>query len=617
MAYKAIYRKWRPVTFDDVIGQSHITETLKNQIKTDRVGHAYLFCGTRGTGKTTAAKIFARAVNCPNNKDGNPCNECEICKGILSGSIMDVTEIDAASNNGVDSIRELRDDTKYVTASAKYRIYIIDEVHMLSSSAFNALLKTLEEPPEHVIFILATTEPQKVPQTILSRCQRYDFRRIKPADIVLRLKEIAYGEGLKITDEAYNLIARLGDGSMRDAISVLERVVSAKGSELTYEAIVDTLGIVPLDTEFEMAAALINSDSDKIFSLIGDVMDAGRDLNVFVDNLTAHFRNLLVCKAVKDPSRLLDYSADEIVRFEKMAEGCTYEKISYIISSLADAKEKAKWVKAPRVIYETALIKMCTPELDTSNEAVIARLGDIEEKIKSGTLSVAAVGSSEAEPEAKKKQKKKKVPTKLYNPIAPSELNNSNPLIVCAKKWDKIASSVVKAAPHLAMAVMGKQITVDKDGFIIVYDRSTQMGDKNIAENQINLISELVRKSTGLDICVKAAFKDEIDDYIIDIWSLPGEEESPSDTDSKEPSAEEAAAEERSEVSESYAHEGSSDPLDDVMASMDNFVDKVDERDFLDFKREENTFSQSSFDDDDENDEEEFLEENDFSDRKD
>ena len=205
MAYKAIYRKWRPMVIEDIIGQSHITKTLKNQITENRVGHAYLFCGTRGTGKTTAAKIFARAVNCLSPKDGSPCNECAICKGILSGGIMDVSEIDAASNNGVDGIRELRDDTKYVTASAKYRVYIIDEVHMLSTSAFNALLKTLEEPPEHVIFILATTEPHQIPQTILSRCQRYDFRRIKPSEIIVRLKEIAYGEGFEITNKA-NLI---------------------------------------------------------------------------------------------------------------------------------------------------------------------------------------------------------------------------------------------------------------------------------------------------------------------------------------------------------------------------------------------------------------------------
>ncbi len=593
MAYKAIYRKWRPMIFDDIVGQSHITETLKNQIKTGKIGHAYLFCGTRGTGKTTAAKILARAVNCPNSKDGNPCNECDICKGIMDGSIMDVTEIDAASNNGIDDIRELRDDTKYVTTSAKYRIYIIDEVHMLSSSAFNALLKTLEEPPEHVIFILATTEPNRVLQTVLSRCQRYDFRRIKPSDIVLRLKEIAYGEGLKITDDAYNLIARLGDGSMRDAISVLERVVSTKGNELTYNAIVDTLGIVPIDIEFETAQAIIDCNVDGIFSCIGKVSDAGRDLNVFVDNLIVHFRNLLVCKASSNPAGLLDYSAEDVIRFESMAKSCSYERISYVLSALRNAKANAKWISSPRVIYETAFVKMCTPELDTSNEAVLARIGDLENKIKDG---IVAVPKEETEVKPQPKPKKKAPPTKLYNPIPESMLNASNPIIANARKWDRIASSVSKSAPHLAVAVLGKQITVDNDGFIILYDRESQTGDKSIADNHLNTINDLVKKSTGEDFYVKTAFKDEIDDYIIDIWSLPNSDEE------KEP-----------------VKKDRTDPLEKVMTDMDAFVDNVDERDFLEFKREDNRYSQTDFDDDDDDDDdrEEFLEDEEIPNKND
>lgn len=585
MAYKSIYRKWRPMVFEDIVGQSHITETLKNQIKNNRVGHAYLFCGTRGTGKTTAAKIFSRAVNCTQTVDGSPCNECEICRGILDGSIMDVTEIDAASNNGVDNIRDLRDDTKYVTASAKYRIYIIDEVHMLSQSAFNALLKTLEEPPEHVIFVLATTEPQQVPQTILSRCQRYDFRRIKPADIIVRLKEIAYGEGFNITEDAYSLIARLGDGSMRDAISVLERVVSAKGNTISYESITDTLGIVPIDTEFEMADAVIKSDTDRIFSVMARVTDSGRDLNVFIDNLIAHFRNLLVCKAVAEPDSLLDYSAEEIVRFKKAAESVSYERITYTIDALTAAKSSAKWVKAPRVIYETALLKMSTPELDTSNEAVLARLGDIEDKIKNG-IAVAAPAVPEKKTEEAPKPKKDKPSARLFNPIPQNELYSDNPIAKAAKKWDRIAAAIIKTAPHLAMAVTGKLITIDNDGFIIAYDRKTQMGDKNIAQNQINLITSLVRKSCGLDIKVKIAFKDEIEDYLIDFWALP----------------------DRNGESAPVIKEGE-DPLSSVLEKMDNFVDKVDDHDFLEFKKEENQFTQPTFDDKlPEDDREEFVE---------
>ena len=256
MAHQAIYRKWRPMVFEDIVGQGHITQTLKNQILNDKIGHAYLFCGTRGTGKTTCAKVLSRAVNCLNPHDGSPCNECEVCKGILDGSILDVKEIDAASNNGVDNIREIRDDVRYVSTNAKYTVYIIDEVHMLSTGAFNALLKTLEEPPEHVIFILATTEAHKVPQTILSRCQRFDFKRIKPSDIILRMKEIAHGDKLNISEDAYELLGRLADGSMRDGLSILERVVSACGNSITAENITATLGISTAESIFQITDAI-------------------------------------------------------------------------------------------------------------------------------------------------------------------------------------------------------------------------------------------------------------------------------------------------------------------------------------------------------------------------
>lgn len=579
MAYKAIYRKWRPMVFEDVVGQGHITETLKNQITDGRVGHAYLFCGTRGTGKTTAAKIFARAVNCLNNQNGSPCNECEICKGILDGSIMDVAEIDAASNNGVDSIRELRDDTKYVTASAKYRVYIIDEVHMLSTSAFNALLKTLEEPPEHVIFILATTEPHQVPQTILSRCQRYDFRRIKPSDIILRTKEIAYGEGFNITEDAYALIARLGDGSMRDAISVLERVVSASGNNVTYDNITDTLGMVPIDIQFNMAHAICDRSLGDIFSVLGKVSDMGQDLNVFVDSLISHFRNLIVCKVSESPEELLDYSDDEIVRFKADAKSVTYEKLSYIVESLSKAKSDAKWIKSPRVVYETAFMKMCRPELDMSQEALAARLSDMEEKLKEGiTVAPTPATAEKAEPETK--PEKKKPSGRLYVPIPKEKLTASNPTVMVAKKWDKTVSAVIKRNPYLATALVGAEITIDDEGIILLYDRTKEKGAYNIALSKINLIVQLVRKASGVDLDVKVAFKDELEDYMVDFWSLTDEE----------PQAEESK---------------NADPLGNVIEKMGDFIDSVDDREFLSYKPQEDDFSQSSFDEDER---EEFLE---------
>lgn len=578
MAYKAIYRKWRPMVFEDVVGQGHITETLKNQITDGRVGHAYLFCGTRGTGKTTAAKIFARAVNCLNSQNGSPCNECEICKGILDGSIMDVVEIDAASNNGVDSIRELRDDTKYVTASAKYRVYIIDEVHMLSTSAFNALLKTLEEPPEHVIFILATTEPHQVPQTILSRCQRYDFRRIKPSDIILRTKEIAYGEGFNITEDAYALIARLGDGSMRDAISVLERVVSASGNNITYDNITDTLGMVPIDIQFNMAHAICDRSLGDIFSVLGKVSDMGQDLNVFVDSLISHFRNLIVCKVSESPEELLDYSDDEIVRFKADAKNVTYEKLSYIVESLSKAKSDAKWIKSPRVVYETAFMKMCRPELDMSQEALAARLSDMEEKLKDGITVTSVTTAEKVEPEPK--PEKKKTSGRLYVPIPKEKLTASNPTVMVAKKWDKTVSAVIKRNPYLATALVGAEITIDDEGIILLYDRTKEKGAYNIALSKINLIVQLVRKASGVDLDVKVAFKDELEDYMVDFWSLTDEE----------PQAEESK---------------NADPLGNVIEKMGDFIDSVDDREFLSYKPQEDDFSQSSFDEDER---EEFLE---------
>ena len=580
MAYKAIYRKWRPLVFEDIVGQSHITETLKNQITDGRIGHAYLFCGTRGTGKTTAAKIFSKAVNCENNKNGSPCNECPTCLGIADGSIMDVAEIDAASNNGVDSIRELRDDTKYMTASARYRVYIIDEVHMLSTSAFNALLKTLEEPPEHVIFILATTEPHQVPQTILSRCQRYDFRRIKPSEIILRLKEIAYGEGFDITDDAYALIARLGDGSMRDAISVLERVVSACGSKITRDNITATLGIVPIESEFEMAQALVEGNTDKVFECMGEIADSGYDLNVFADSLISHFRNLIVCKISDYPDKLLDYSDDEIVKFKSAAAKTTYEKLTYISQCLTDAKSRAKWVKSPRVIYETAFIKMCRPELDTSTDALLARLSDMEEKLKSGSF-VQQVQQSEPEKAKPEVAKPKSKPSaKLYNPIAPERLNSANPIVIAAKKWEKTVSSIIKRQPFLATALVGIGITIDDDGIILLYDRNAEKGGYNIAISKRAMINQLVCQACGVDLEIKVAYRDELEDYIVDFWSLPDESYIPP--------------------------EGSADPLGSVMDKMEDFIDAVDDREFLTYKPEEDNFSQSEIEDDDK---EEFLEE--------
>lgn len=587
MAYQAIYRKWRPSVFEDIVGQSHITETLKNQIITGKIGHAYLFCGTRGTGKTTAAKVFARAVNCIDNHSGSPCNECEICKGISDGSIMDVTEIDAASNNGVDNIREIREDTKYAAAEAKYRIYIIDEVHMLSQGAFNALLKTLEEPPEHVIFILATTEAHKVPQTILSRCQRFDFKRIKPSDIILRLKEIAYNDGIKISEDGYACLARLGDGSMRDALSVMERVTAtANGEEITQKSITDILGIAPLDTEFAIADGIIEHNTEKILEIIAQAVDEGRDLHVFVDNVIKHFRDLLVCKLSNNPESILDYSAEDILSFKAQAQKTSFEKISAVIHGLTDVKAEAKWIKAPRIMYELGFIRLCIPELDTHEEALLSRISAVEEKIKDG-ISVVQTEVQPAEEEKKNEKIKENVSKKLYNPIPQSELNSENPIVKAAKRWDKTVQNIKDKVPHLMSVLSNRQITVDADGIILMFDKDNEEATKKIADMNKSVIQGFFVKAVGVNCAIKTAYVQDIEDVAVDYWSL------------KAPEGE--------NTEDKHEEDNRGDPLDSLMARMPEIIESADDTAFLDYNSGDDSFMQSSLEENEKN--EEFLDE--------
>lgn len=384
MAYQALYRKWRPKSFDDVVGQSHIVYTLKNEISSGKPGHAYLFCGERGTGKTSCAKIFARAVNCQNPKNGNPCNECEICRGALDGSIMDITEIDAASNNGVDNIREIRDEVSYSAAQAKYKIYIIDEVHMLSGGAFNALLKTLEEPPEHVIFILATTEVHKLPATITSRCQRFDFRRISVRDILNRLREICTAEKIDADIDALTLIARMADGAMRDALSILDRV-NGSCEKITAEAAREVLAVASDEAVDASVAAIASSDCPMILSAVDNIVQSGRDINNYIEMLIKRFRDILVCKAAKNSGNLFDgYSDEAIDEIKSEASLFSAEKLSYITETLCHAAADAKWQKNARTLYEIALMRICLDKLNSSNEALLARIERLEASLGAG-----------------------------------------------------------------------------------------------------------------------------------------------------------------------------------------------------------------------------------------
>ncbi len=389
LAYTALYREWRPKNFEDVVGQEHITTTLKNQIQNDRIAHAYLFCGTRGTGKTSTAKVMAKALNCLNPVNGDPCNECEMCKKINEGLAIDVTELDAASNNGVDKIRDIIDDAKYPPQEARFKVYIMDEVHMLSMGAVNAFLKTLEEPPANVIFILATTDPQKLPITILSRCQRFDFKRISKSDISDRLRKIVGAQGVLADEKSLELISRVSDGAMRDALSILDQAIAMGDGSVNYDSVVGMLGLVTNEYLFNITSAIIERNIQKAMKIIEEVVYAGKDINLFIKDLTGHFRNLLMAKVTNNPEEVLDMSMENINLIKEQGSRIRVEEIMRDIRILQEAEGNAKISKQARLYLELATIKMCKIEYDTSSEVILARINRLEEAIKSGKIQVA------------------------------------------------------------------------------------------------------------------------------------------------------------------------------------------------------------------------------------
>lgn len=395
-AYRALYRKWRPQTFDDVYGQPHVTRTLKNELATGRVSHAYLFTGSRGTGKTSCAKILAKAVNCLHPVDGNPCNECEICKAIDNGSILDVIEIDAASNNGVDNIRDLREEANFLPATAKYRVYIIDEVHMLSTGAFNALLKTLEEPPAHVFFILATTDLQKLPATILSRCQRFDFKRISADEIVRRLQFVAEGEGVSITDEAANLIANLAEGGMRDALSIMDRCLSVTDN-IDENTVSDVAGIANNSYMFRFSDCIAKRDFSGVLSLIDELYNGFCDVDRICSRLADHFRNLMVALSVSNCKDLIICSKNELELYKTEAKKFKLSKILECIDIINTASKTLKGSADKRIQFEAAVIKMCASNGgNISLTDTDAKIAELESKIN-GIMSGAVTVKSSAE----------------------------------------------------------------------------------------------------------------------------------------------------------------------------------------------------------------------------
>jgi len=390
MSYIALYRKWRPSVFEDVVEQQHVVKTLRYSVSSGRIAHAYLFCGTRGTGKTTMAHILSRAINCLNPNDGDPCNKCEACTEILSGSSMDVLEMDAASNNSVDNVREIRDEVIYAPSRARYKVYIIDEVHMLSTGAFNALLKTLEEPPAHVVFILATTEPHKLPATILSRCQRFDFRRITIESIVGRLTEITSSSDITLEKDAARLIAKMSDGALRDAISLLDQCISLGKQLITYNDVLTVIGIVTDTFISALADDILGRDINSILAKVDRLVMDGKDLAHFISDLVHYFRNLLICMVTAEPGEILDLPVEVINVMKEQCEKASREEVIYMIKELSSLESGLKWVTNPRIMLEVTLVKLCENKAVQGDSSILERLEALERRLSSGMIQAPA-----------------------------------------------------------------------------------------------------------------------------------------------------------------------------------------------------------------------------------
>ena len=410
MSYTALYRKFRPTEFEDVKGQDHIVTTLKHQIAADRIGHAYLFCGTRGTGKTTVAKIFAKAVNCEHPVEGSPCGECRMCRAIASGASMNVIEIDAASNNGVDNIREIREEVAYSPAEGKYKVYIIDEVHMLSIGAFNALLKTLEEPPAYVIFILATTEAHKIPVTILSRCQRYDFRRIGIDTITARLMELLEKEQVEAEEKAVRYVAKAADGSMRDALSLLDQCIAFYlGEKLTYDHVLEVLGAVDTEVFSNFFGKLLRGDIPGCIRALDDLVIQGRELGQFVTDFTWYLRNLLLVRSADQMEDVLDMSTENLRQLKEDAAQVEPETLMRWIRIFSELAGQMKFASQKRIMAEIAVIRLCRPAMERNMDTVFDRIAEVERKLEEGVVVQAAAPAASAGSRAEVKPQAKPV----------------------------------------------------------------------------------------------------------------------------------------------------------------------------------------------------------------
>ena len=445
MSYKALYREWRPLAFKDVVEQEHIVKTLKNSVVNDRIAHAYLFCGTRGTGKTTMAKIFSRAINCLNPHDGDPCNECEICKGLLDGSLMDVLEIDAASNNSVDNVRQIRDEVAYASARARFKVYIIDEVHMLSSGAFNALLKTLEEPPSHVVFILATTDPHKLPVTVLSRCQRFDFRRISLEKIMSRLDLIAKSLGSNLDEPALRLLARLADGALRDGISLLDQCISIGKAHITYDDVLEVAGILRDEFISKLVDAIDQGDTQGIIGMVDELTVQGKDLQNVVSDLIAMYRNIYLCRLLKNPSEVIHVTDDALEYMKNQCKNASTEMLTLIIKELSALESSLKWALSPRIMLEVSLIGIASFKTKLARSDVEARLIQLESKLENGGFAISKGEGSAVSPNNASEAKvpeKKIAPKPEHKVVMPSDTGYGWEEINSIPEWSAIKREI-------------------------------------------------------------------------------------------------------------------------------------------------------------------------------
>lgn len=498
MAYTALYRKWRPKDFRDVVGQDHIVKTLTNQISAGRVTHAYLFCGTRGTGKTSTAKIFAQAINCETPVEGNPCHKCASCMDIEEANSMNIIEIDAASNNGVDNIREIREEVKYTPTVGNYKVYIIDEVHMLSTGAFNALLKTLEEPPKHVIFILATTEPHKILATILSRCQRYDFKRITIATISGALTEYMVAEGIEIEEKAINYIAKVANGSMRDALSILDQCIAFYlGEKVTLAKVLDVLGAVDHDVFIALTDALLVKDAKACMAVVDTITVQGRDILQFILDTVAHLRDLLVIRSVDQPEAILDMTMDQIVALKEQSEHFSDEIILYYIKQLSALENKIKYMSGERILLEVELLKLCHPDMDDSAEGLRHRIAHLEAEIARGVRVVATTADCSGPAEAAAETPQEPV---VNVEAVPEDIRE------VIQNW----AGVIEATENMNKAFLKNSKVINLEDEVVYIYCDSDVAKRHLSqEENIHIISDVLVEKFGKSFQVKVIDSDD------------------------------------------------------------------------------------------------------------